>query len=103
MHVNFLYNFWEFLQFFPELSDTRGPLGGPQGGYPTWVPLSNNLNILRFWNILEWLVGHNKPKKRDQPSLGGPQSYAPPQNTPPIELGPPQGLVGPIFLLIMSN
>ena len=60
MHVNFLYIFWEFLQFFPKLSDTRGPLGGPrgpggapQGGYPIVVPQSNNFDILRFWNILE--------------------------------------------------
>ena len=60
MHVNFLYNFWEFLQFFPELCDTQGPLGGPrglggppQGGNPTRVPPSNNIDILYFWNILE--------------------------------------------------
>ena len=60
MHVYFLYNFREFLQFFSELCDTQGPLGGPQGPrggpprvYPTWDPPSNNLNILRFWNILE--------------------------------------------------
>ena len=32
----------------------RGVPGGPpQGGYPIWVPLSNNFDILRFWNILE--------------------------------------------------
>ena len=39
MHVQFLYNISEFLHFFPELCDSRGPLrglqgpgGGPQGG-----------------------------------------------------------------------
>ena len=25
LHVNFLYNFWEFLHFFPDLKDTWGP------------------------------------------------------------------------------
>ena len=41
MHEQFLYNFWEFLQFFPELCDTRGPLGDPKGpreGPPNWLP-----------------------------------------------------------------
>ena len=41
MHVQFLNNIWEFLQFFPELCDTRGPLEGPQGpraGPPKGVP-----------------------------------------------------------------
>ena len=40
IHVNFLYNFLEFLQFFPELCDTWVPLGGPQwlwGGAPKWI------------------------------------------------------------------
>ena len=42
LHVYFLYNFWEFLQFFSELCDTQGPLGGlqgPRGGPPTGVPI----------------------------------------------------------------
>ena len=41
MYVKFLFNFWEFLQFFPELCDTWGPLGGlwgPRGGPPREVP-----------------------------------------------------------------
>ena len=39
LHVIFLYNFWEFLQFFPELCDIQGPLGGPQGeGGPPHPP-----------------------------------------------------------------
>ena len=40
MHVHFLYNVWEFLQFFLEFSDTWGPLGGaegPWGGPPKGV------------------------------------------------------------------
>ena len=107
MHVNFLYNFWEFLQFFPELSDTRGPLGGPrgpggppQGGYPTWVPLSNNLNILRFWNILEWLVGHNKPKNGINRAWGGPRAMHPPKIPPQLNWGPPKAWLVPFFCLL---
>ena len=41
MYVKFLYNFWEFFQFFPELCDTWGPLDGvwgPRGGPPRGVP-----------------------------------------------------------------
>ena len=40
VRVNFLYNFLKFLQFFPDLLDTRGPLGGPvgpRGGPPKGV------------------------------------------------------------------
>ena len=60
MHVKFLDNFCDFLQFFPGLQDTRGsmgvpqePWGAPPKGNSKWVPFSNNLNIVRFWNILE--------------------------------------------------
>ena len=41
MHVKFLYNIWEFLQFFSELCDIWGALGRPQGswgGPPNGVP-----------------------------------------------------------------
>ena len=41
MHVQFLYNISEFLHFFPELCDSRGPLRGlqgPRGGPPDGVP-----------------------------------------------------------------
>ena len=47
-HVNFSYNIWEFLQFFPELCDTQGPLGGPQGprgGPPEGVPLAEEVSV----------------------------------------------------------
>ena len=78
---NFFYNVNEFLQFFPKLCDTQGRLGGTRGpggpprkGYPTWVPPGNNLDILRFWNILELFIKHNKQKKRDIPNLGGARS-----------------------------
>ena len=51
-----------------------GPRGAPQRGYPTRLPPSNNLNILRFWNVLENLFRHNTPKKWDRLNLGGPQA-----------------------------
>ena len=105
MHVQLLYNISEFLYFFLEFCDPRGPLGGLQGprggapprGYPTWVPPSNNLNIPRFWNILKQLFRHNKQKKWDRPNLGGPPGLRTPPKHPPNWLGPPQGSIGPVF------
>ena len=42
MHVNSLYAFLDFLEFFPELCDTRDPWGGlggpPKGGTPDGYP-----------------------------------------------------------------
>ena len=57
MHVQFLYNFWEFLQFFPELCDTRGPLEGPQGprGGPPKVPGApqGSSGVTELWKKLQ--------------------------------------------------
>ena len=47
MHVNFLYNFWDFLAGAP--GGATGALGGPpQRGYPAEVPSGNNFDILCF-------------------------------------------------------
>ena len=66
--------FGNFCNFFQNSVTPRDPWGGLRGlggapprGYPTWVPPSNNLNILRFWNILEKLF---RPNKLGKPSLG---------------------------------
>ena len=71
-------NFCNFFQNFVTPRDAwgvPGALGGPpRKGYPTWVPPGNNLDILRFWNILELFIKHNKQKKRDIPNLGGARS-----------------------------
>ena len=51
-----------------------GPGGAPPGGVPSISTPRDNLNILRFWNILEYLFRHNKQKNWDRLSLGGPQA-----------------------------
>ena len=67
-----MYNFYIIFEIFYNFFQTsltpgypwggpRGPGGAPPRGYPTWVPSSNNLNILRFWNILESLFRQRTP------------------------------------------
>ena len=65
MHVNFLYIFWEFLQFFPKFSDTWGPLGGGRGalwgppqrgnahGYPWVIILIVYVSGISLWHKLD--------------------------------------------------
>ena len=54
----------------------RGLGGAPPRGYPTWVPPSNNLNILCFWNILETLLRPNKQKNGTGRAFGGAPSHS---------------------------
>ena len=57
---NFYIIFENFCNFFQSSVTPGDPWGTPRGlggapptGYHTRVPPSNNLTILRFWNILE--------------------------------------------------
>ena len=54
MHVKLLYNFWELLQFLPQVCDTMGPhegapeaLEGPTWGYP--IPVTKVSNGQGWW------------------------------------------------------
>ena len=97
MHVNCLYNILEVWDFFPELCDTRGPLGGlrglggapprgvPQTGTPPAIIRIFYVSGISFNNYL----GIISKKNGTDRTSGAPQGYAPPQNTPPIGLGPP--------------
>ena len=79
MHVNFSYNFWEFLEFFPELCDFRGPLGGPQGprggppkgGTPDGCPPAINWIIYVSGISQSSYVGIISPKTGTDRALGG--------------------------------
>ena len=47
LYVKISYYLWEILQFFPDLWDTRGPLGGLQG--PRGGPPEGVCHIGTFW------------------------------------------------------
>ena len=96
-----LMNFCNFFQNFVTPRDAwgvPGALGGPpRKGYPTWVPPGNNLDILRFWNILELFIKHNKQKNGTYRILGGPAANWGGVLGGWLALGDPRGLVGPVF------
>ena len=101
---NFYIIFGKYCNFFQSFvtpgghwGDCRDPGGAPPRGYPIWVPCRNSLNILRFWNILEWIFRHNKQKKRDRPNLETPPGLCTPPKHPPNWPGGPKVRVGPIF------
>ena len=64
MHVQFLYNCSEFLQFFPELCDTRGPLGG------LWGPLI--ILVLQTSRTIPYKV-NNAGGGEEEPQVNGNQ------------------------------
>ena len=94
---NFYIIFGKICNFFQISGTPGGPWGAPPRGYPTWVTFSNNLNILRFWNILEQLFRNNKQKKRDQLDLGVPPGQMGGCFGGVHSPGGAQGFVGPVF------
>ena len=108
---NFYIFFENFCNFFQNSLTPGGPWGGARGsggapprGYPRWVPLRNNFDVLRFWNILESVFRHNKQKKRDRSGLGDPPGPCTPPKHPPNQPGgPPKVLSVPFFGLLCLN
>ena len=110
-----MYNFYIFFENFCNFfqnsltpggpwGGARGPGGAPPRGYPRWVPLRNNFDVLRFWNILESVFRHNKQKKRDRSGLGDPPGPCTPPKHPPNQPGgPPKVLSVPFFGLLCLN
>ena len=110
MHVSFLYNFEIFWNFFQNSVTPGDPWGGLRGlggapprGYPIWVPPSNNLSILRFWNTLENYLGQTSQKMGLTEPWGGHKPFGGVFWGGAWPWGTPKAKLDPVFLLVLPK